>query len=211
MQWHALALVLALLPSRWFGRLLEARTPTSTELVGAAGWVTGVTAAFLLASPSSRLVRFGSLGWGEAGIGTGAGVLLFVLGAAGYVASESLLGLARPPEAASFASLRGAGEMTAAMAAVLAVAVAEEVAFRGIVLEALREHSGTGVAVGVSAAAFALYHLSAHQLLSTLVYGGVLAGLVVWTGGLWPAVIAHLTLNGLGVALSALTAGGPGG
>lgn len=210
MRWNALLLFLALLPHRWFGRSLAARTAVPTELVGAAVWVTAVTAVFLLGSPTSGLVRFGPLSWTRVGLGIASGAALFVVGAMGYVASESLLGLSRPVAAGAFGSVRGVRQVAALAAALLAVAVSEEVAFRAVLLGALRGLGGPVLAVGLSAAAFALYHLSAYQAVSTFVYGLILAGLTIWTGGLWPAVIAHLTLNGLGVFLSALSGTGTG-
>lgn len=210
MRWHALVLFTALLPHRWFGQMLATRTAVPTELVGAALWASLVTAVFLLLSPASRLVRFGPLGRTEVSLGLGAGVLLLVLGAAGYVASEAVLGLTRPEAVGGFASLRGSGEILAAGVAVLAVVLCEEIAFRGVVLEAFRGELGPALAVVLSAAAFSAYHLSAYQLLSTFLYGGVLAGLTLWTGGLWTAVVAHLTLNGLGIVLSLFLPGGTG-
>lgn len=208
MRWHAPGLFLALLPARRLGGLLAARTPLPTEFVGAAVYTSLVTGLFLLVSPTSRAVRFGSLGWGELGMGVAVGLMLFLGGAAGYLASEQILGLARPEAPSTFGSIRGPLEIGTVAAALLAVVLAEEVAFRGVLLEAFRRETGAVPAAVASAVSFAAYHLSAYQTLSTLVYGLVLAAVTLWTGGLWTAVIGHLTLNVLGVALSVLAGNG---
>lgn len=211
MRWHALALYLALLPTRWIGQFLATRTPLPTELVGAAVWASLVTGIFVLASPTSQAVRFGPLTPAKVGLGLAAGLVLFLGGAAGYMASERILGLTRSTSVSTFGTIGGALELGVVAVALLAVVVAEETAFRGILLETLRQETGAVTATAASAAAFALYHLSAYQALSTLLYGLALAAVTLWTGGLWTAVVAHLTLNGLGVVLSALTAGGAAG
>jgi sodium transport system permease protein len=85
--------------------------------------------------------------------------------------------------------------------AVLAVmpAVCEELLFRGWVLSGLlgrrRAAGRVWAAVGVQAAAFAVFHLLPERMPQTFVLGIALGALVVVTRSLLPAVICHLAHN----------------
>ena len=90
----------------------------------------------------------------------------------------------------------------------IAAGVWEEIAFRGFVLGRLRVmFSGQdprwrdGLAVGVSAALFGLGHgyQGAFGLLQTATIGAVLGVLVLRRGSLWPAMVAHLSIDGIGL------------
>lgn len=206
-RWLAVLLFLALLPGNRITEFVGSRAGSTAGVLASWAWITCVTALFLVASPLSELIRMGPLGRREIGLGVGAGLLLFVVGGVGYVVTEQLLGMERPAEVAFVGSLGGA-EMAATGLFLVAGTVAEELAFRGVVLEVLRRGPGTVIGVLASSLAFAAYHLSAHQLVSTALFGTGLAVLTVWAGGLWPAVVAHLTLNTLGAVLSMVMAGG---
>jgi len=78
----------------------------------------------------------------------------------------------------------------------------EEVAFRGWLLTALRTRHSTSAAVILSGLLFAVMHLDPVRF-SALVALGVLYAWLTWrAGSVWPAVIAHATNNGLGLALA---------
>ncbi len=104
------------------------------------------------------------------------------------------------------------------MALFLAVAVitpiAEELFFRGLLLRALEKRFNTTIAIVVSAVVFGSLHItgvtSAAGLADFVVqglfiavvitgYGLVFALLDVYTGRLWPSIIAHMVINGIGV------------
>jgi membrane protease YdiL (CAAX protease family) len=92
--------------------------------------------------------------------------------------------------------------------------IAEEVFFRGLLLRALEKRFNTMIAVVVSSVVFGSLHLAGvtsaeslselalHGLFIAVVitgYGVVFAVLDVWTGRLWPSIIAHMVINGIGV------------
>lgn len=83
----------------------------------------------------------------------------------------------------------------------------EEVTFRGWVLTALRTRYSTSAAAVLSGLLFAIMHLDPVRF-SALVLLGILFAWLTWrAGSVWPAILAHATNNGLGLALA--TAGGP--
>jgi CAAX protease family protein len=90
-----------------------------------------------------------------------------------------------------------------ALALSLLAAVAEEALFRGA-LYGLLERRGAVVAVGVSAALFALMHVPSYGLASVPVDlgAGLLLGWQRWASGRWTVPAAtHATANLLAVIL----------
>lgn len=151
------------------------------------------------------LVRVDAVPGRQLLVGVVSGVGLFVVVAVGYAAVQALGGVERTT------AFRPAGavEWALVLGTLLATVASEEVAFRGLVLDSLRDVVGDHGAVVGSAVLFSLYHLSAFQLVATFLLGVGLAGLVVRYGTLWPAMVAHAVVNGAGVALFALSTPGP--
>lgn len=83
----------------------------------------------------------------------------------------------------------------------LVAAFVEEVAFRGVLVRALRPW-GNGFAIGVSALLFALCHPSLPQFFPALLSGLALALFVVRTGGLWISIVVHMSYNALALLLN---------
>lgn len=79
-------------------------------------------------------------------------------------------------------------------------ALAEEMAFRGYMLGALRAHSDR-MAIVLSAVLFGLVHGNAVQIPFAFLLGLVLGWLVVQTDCIWPAVVLHFANNLTGVLL----------
>jgi len=73
--------------------------------------------------------------------------------------------------------------------------IVEEFFFRGFVLSAFRGRARPWVAVLVTALLFALFHMDPSRLLTTGVIGLWLGYVVVATGSIWPAILAHLINN----------------
>jgi membrane protease YdiL (CAAX protease family) len=73
--------------------------------------------------------------------------------------------------------------------------LAEEVFFRGLVLRAFERRIGTVAAVVASSAFFAATHGQPLQFPALFVAGLVFAALVVRTGRLGPAIVAHMAFN----------------
>jgi membrane protease YdiL (CAAX protease family) len=92
---------------------------------------------------------------------------------------------------------------------VLVGPVAEEVFFRRYAFRLLSLRAGAAVGYVGSSLVFGAIHMNLSGL---PVY--VLIGLVLWwlyqkTGTLWTPIAAHVTLNGLVVAIAVATASGP--
>ncbi|MEW6249263.1 MAG: CPBP family intramembrane glutamic endopeptidase [Planctomycetota bacterium] len=74
-------------------------------------------------------------------------------------------------------------------------AVIEELAFRGLILSALRDLLSDRDAIMVSAVMFMIIHCSVLSLPHLLTLGLVLAWLRVRTGSLWPGIVLHFGHN----------------
>lgn len=85
--------------------------------------------------------------------------------------------------------------------------ICEEIAFRGVLLHALRRHYRPAVAVLLVGLAFGLFHVSLFRLLQTAYLGVLFATATVLTGSIFPAMAWHALSNGL--ALGASHAGFP--
>lgn len=84
-------------------------------------------------------------------------------------------------------------------------ALCEEFAFRGILQPLFAKwtrnvHAG----VWISAFLFSAIHLQFHGFLPRMILGAGLGYLVVYSGSLWPAIIAHLINNASAVILAAI-------
>ncbi len=92
--------------------------------------------------------------------------------------------------------------------------VAEEIVFRGYLLEGLRRIWPRSIwpAVAVSSVAFALAHLSwglsGLQFLFYIALGAVFALFVLRSRSLWPAVFAHVSWDAIAFLLLYVRAGG---
>lgn len=89
------------------------------------------------------------------------------------------------------------------VAIVVQPAVIEELAFRGIILDALRTTLSAREAVIVSAMMFMVLHLAVASFPHLLLIGLTLGCLRVWSGSLWPCVLMHAVHNGLVVVTEA--------
>lgn len=184
---------LPLLPER---RLPAAQTAHATLLLAWLG-VLVATGGF------GSLEVSGPWRWRWLGLGGALGAALFLVGGLGYAISGGVLGLEPPAEASVAAGVRG-WTILPLVAAVVAAAGVEEWVFRGVLLEGL-DSLVPWVAVLVSSTLFAAYHVSLFQVLPTFLLGMGLGVLVLATGSLWPAVVAHAAYNVLGILAFAST------
>ena len=157
-----------------------------------------------------RRLSWRALGFRKVGAGALLGLPLLVI-----LASVSLTGLlvllARavglevlmPPETPQL--LRGA--MPVQYAAVIGVVVflaplAEEVFFRGFVLQGLMPSLGPWGAVAASAALFSVSHGAVGMLIPTLILGLLLGWLFLRAGSIWACFTAHAFQNALALSLA---------
>lgn len=79
----------------------------------------------------------------------------------------------------------------------VAPALGEELLFRGFVQQTALPRLGVRLAIGISAALFALIHLDPVQSPAAFVLGVYLGAVVELGGGLWVAILCHAVNNSL--------------
>jgi membrane protease YdiL (CAAX protease family) len=160
---------------------------------------------FAIRLPGGSWPRAGAALAGAALLGGG----LFVVGAA--VALAAWRGEVSP-EARRFADqivdlIQRSPTWATVLALAVMPAVCEELFFRGWVLSAFVGSRPTrrraAIAVVAQAAAFAAFHLLPERMPQTFVMGLVLGGLVLATGSILPAIVAHAVHNATPVLLVA--------
>lgn len=84
----------------------------------------------------------------------------------------------------------------------LSPAICEELAFRGLILSAVKRRMGGLGAVIVVGLLFGAFHLSIYRLAPTAVTGFLLTYLALRTGSVWPCIAVHALYNGCLIVLS---------
>lgn len=84
----------------------------------------------------------------------------------------------------------------------LVPAFCEEFAFRGTLQPLLAKSTkNVHVAVWISAFIFALIHMQFYGIIPRMVMGAFLGYMVIWSGSLWSAIIAHMVNNSIAIIL----------
>lgn len=83
------------------------------------------------------------------------------------------------------------------LGASVAPAIAEELLFRGLVLQSIKRHLSTRWAVLISSGVFAAYHLNLQQFPTAFVIGLALGALAIRSGSVLPGMLLHMLHNGL--------------
>ncbi len=91
------------------------------------------------------------------------------------------------------------------LVAAITPAIAEELLFRGALLQAFRPSLGRG-AVVLTAFLFAALHMSPWRFAPTFALGLIAGALVLESGSLWCAIVLHFVHNGMLVTLETITA-----
>ena len=164
--------------------------------------------AFGLRAPDAGTAAAASPAEKSSMIGSAGLVVALLFGvefvAIGYGLAAQAIGWRQPltlsSDVASVFGVGGLGLVLSAVLVAIVAPVAEELAFRGVVLAALGDRWGMWPAIGVSAVLFAAYHVNAWLFLPMLVFG-VALGWLTWTRqSLWPSIALHVLYNGLAVA-----------
>jgi membrane protease YdiL (CAAX protease family) len=92
--------------------------------------------------------------------------------------------------------LAGAPTWTVLLLVCVTPPLLEEIAFRGVILEQLRDPFGSRPAVVVVSILFSVIHLAMVSFLPFAALALVLAALRLRTGSLWPAILGHAMFNG---------------
>ncbi len=88
------------------------------------------------------------------------------------------------------------------LAVIVLAPLAEELLFRGLILNRLKKSVSPALAIVLSALAFAIFHGNLYQGVYTFVFG-LAAGYVVHRfSSLWYGVLMHFALNGMNVLVS---------
>ncbi|MFN5620180.1 MAG: type II CAAX prenyl endopeptidase Rce1 family protein [Flavobacteriales bacterium] len=75
-------------------------------------------------------------------------------------------------------------------------AICEELLFRGVLMPLLAKMTrNIHVAIWITAALFSLIHMQFYGFLPRMLMGAVLGYLVIWSGSLWTAILAHFINN----------------
>jgi sodium transport system permease protein len=83
------------------------------------------------------------------------------------------------------------------LAMAVAPGICEELAFRGFVLSGFARSARPGVAIGLSAVAFGVFHIIPQQVFNATLLGLLLGLLAIRSGSLLPGVLFHIVYNGI--------------
>lgn len=188
----------------------------ATTFVGVLVWLSGRDRlSWRLLGPLPPRLR-------DIGVGVGVGASGFVIVTILLVLAEQLWGGVEPPDQPLTQMVDQGGLVTAlvVVVAVLAAPVVEELVFRGLLFQSIRQRAGLFPAMGISAIVFGLVHLP--QILEVNEDTGIVEGMNVdalpsivglailgfWfagafhrTGRLGVVIAAHATFNGIALAL----------
>lgn len=153
-------------------------------------------------APFAQALSFGTVPWQTV---AGAAVATTVFGrgvAALWGALLTALGVEIPLSELDPTQLFAPGPWGVAATVLVAVVlapIAEEIVFRGVLLPALRQRWGTGVAIAGSSAVFALMHITPVAILPIFLLALVLGYLFVRTRSLLVCIAAHALFNASGL------------
>lgn len=143
-------------------------------------------AALGLAWPRARFLAAGAL-----------------VGAAAWYVNLRLLDWLTTPDDRELGQLVGREPLAATLVAIAFVpALCEELVFRGVLARALARRLPALAAIAIAAAAFALMHGRAVQLVPTFTLGLALGFVAVRADSAIPAMLAHAINNAIAIALS---------
>lgn len=94
----------------------------------------------------------------------------------------------------------GIGLTLSVLMVVVVSPIAEELAFRGVIMPVVGQKWGKWAGVLVSAAVFSAYHFTPWLLVPTFMLGSALGWLAWERRSLWPAIALHALYNGTAIA-----------
>lgn len=206
--WLALAFVLAAIAVSFGPDAVGADPSTEVGVL----WLTGfsqllwVALALGIAAASSTSMR-DRLGWRPSRLSPWA-LAAAIVGMLGWSAAvNGVLVWLQLRDASALQEIdrivvasREQAPVLAVVALALLPGFAEELLFRGAILEALRARAGTWLAIGGSALCFGLAHVEPIHAAAAALLGGYLGFVAVRAGSVWPAIACHLANNAVGVA-----------
>ncbi|MDX1510676.1 MAG: type II CAAX endopeptidase family protein [Nitriliruptorales bacterium] len=156
---------------------------------------------------SGHLLGPGPHGWSKVALGVGAGIGCYLGVTVMVIVGSLVVDTGEPNQAALEASTDGpAAFLMAILVAGILAPILEEVVFRGVLFQSLRQKMGLWAAVALSSLAFTVVHielLGAPIFLGGLfVLAGFLALLLHWTKSLVVPIVAHATFNTITLILA---------
>lgn len=103
--------------------------------------------------------------------------------------------LAKPAQELADKAHGGGGALLFLLIVGLFAPLAEELFFRGLLFRAIEKRSGQWWALGISSVVFGATHFEPLQFVALSVTGAVFGYLVIRTGRLGPAIVAHMAFN----------------
>ncbi len=117
----------------------------------------------------------------------------------GYEALLKSQGRETSTDMYAFFTANNTGIALLAVTAVIVAPFAEETFFRGFMFQGIRKRIGFAWAAIISAALFALAHMSVEALVPIFLLGLMLAWLYYKTKSIWPCIIVHAAYNSIAV------------
>ena len=154
----------------------------------------GLLLALRVRSWAPLRLRLPAVRWIVAGVAAGLGLRLVCIPIG--LAWQALTGDTGNPQHYLVDAVTAGGWSLAVMLLLggLAVPLAEELLYRGVVFSSLRRYGPVVAALG-SSAVFGLLHMTPIVIVIAFLLGLVNAVLVERTGSLWPAVASHVVFN----------------
>jgi membrane protease YdiL (CAAX protease family) len=163
---------------------------------------TGLVSGFVLllgfSVHSTALRHVLTLSWGGAGLGIGTGLLMAVLTQLFYPLAAAWLPQLAPAVADLYTYLAQPPGPVAALPVLLLVVMAEEVVWRGVLIDAFPPSLNAVAVVLCSALIYSLPHLAGRSLILfgvAFVCGTIWGLLRMATGSVWVPVLSHLAWN----------------
>ncbi|MBC2581658.1 CPBP family intramembrane glutamic endopeptidase, partial [Clostridium sp. DJ247] len=101
----------------------------------------------------------------------------------------------------SINTTNNANIILALVLAIFITPVFEEILFRGLILNELRNHFNLSISILTQAVIFGLFHLNRVQAIYTFIAGIVLALIYIWTDSIYSTIICHFIYNLTGILI----------
>ncbi|MDI9468620.1 MAG: CPBP family glutamic-type intramembrane protease [Bacillota bacterium] len=98
--------------------------------------------------------------------------------------------------------LQGVDLLLTTLCVAILVPIAEELLFRGIIAEEIRQVAPDWLAILLSGVIFALVHGNLIQILYVLPLGFILGAAYIWTNTIWVPILIHVVFNFFGSIVS---------
>ncbi|HEY0737725.1 MAG TPA: CPBP family intramembrane glutamic endopeptidase [Herpetosiphonaceae bacterium] len=209
----AAALLLAILLPSALGvdlirDLLRSRPLAATMAIGGLGYLIAVIATYMI------IVRRKRGSWREIGFRAPPLVALLLTPAIFFVQLillalvnailQSIIGTFENPQVDALTDPAGFSWLNFGLVFLVGAIIApivEEMLFRGLLYQWLRNHTGAVGAILLSGAIFSVVHVYPVILLPLFVVGVVLAAVFEWTRSLWITITLHFFQNALAISV----------